>query len=140
GFGRSTRKRPGHVAGVSCAPPSGRRRGAMLRDEILVWRHGRRAAGDDLCDPLEDLLHVSGRHVFGAGIVACGQYALAGQHEKPALLAESFGRIANEAPVAAEELETLLQAVGQLHLAAVAPEFPFAPGLAVVSHEEVADA
>src|SRR6185437_14064805 len=60
--------------------------------------------------------------------------------EKPALLAESFCRIANEAPVAAEELETLLQAVGQRHLAAVAPEFPFAPGLAVVSHEEVADA
>src|SRR5512146_1975961 len=103
-------------------------------------RHGRRAAGDDFRDSLEQPLRVGHRHVCSPRVVACGPGVLAGQNEEPALLAEELGWVADEAAVAAEELETLLQAVGQRHLAAIAPKLPFAPSLFVMSHEEVADA
>jgi hypothetical protein len=39
-----------------------------------------------------------------------------------------------------EELEALLQAVGQLHVAAVPPEFALALGLVVMDYEKIADA
>src|SRR6185312_13948586 len=120
--------------------PLRRRRGAILRNEILVRRHGRRAAGDDFRDLQEEPLRVRRRDIFSPRVVACWPDVLAVQDEEPALLAEELGRVADEAAIAAEELEALLQAVGQCHLAAVAPELPFAPRLTVVRHQEVANA
>src|SRR5262245_33819394 len=67
-------------------------------------------------------------------------YVLTGQKEQPALHREQLVLVVHDTAVSAEQLETLLQAVGQLHIPAVAPELPLALGLVVVDHEEIADA
>src|SRR5262249_19580953 len=62
------------------------------------------------------------------------------QQEQPALNVEQLVLIAHDAAVAAEQIEALLQALGQLHVAAVAPEIAFALRPVVVDDQEVADA
>src|SRR5579872_592496 len=112
----------------------------MLADEFFMRGHGRNASGDDRAGVIEHLLHLRGRQIIGERIVTRGPHVLPGQNVEPALLGEELAAVADDPPIAAKELEALLQAVGKLHLAAVAPEWPFAPGLAVMHHQEVTDA
>src|SRR6516165_5675193 len=87
---------------------------AILRDEILVHRHGGRAPANDVPDVIERLLRFLRRQTVRERVVAGRLHALADQQVQPALHREQLLLVADDATIAAEELEALLEAVRQL--------------------------
>src|SRR5579863_2988578 len=101
-------------------------------------RHGRGTARDHSPDLFERASGLTLAQAVRHGIVTRGADLLARQDRLPALDREQLAVVAQDAAVAAEELEALAQAVGKLHVAALPPELPGALRQAIVRDQEVA--
>src|SRR5689334_7382793 len=95
---------------------------AVLGYEGLVRRHVGSTLGNDRPYVVECALSLFEGQRVGPRVVAVGTHILTDEQEKPALHVEQLVLIAHDAAVAAEQIEALLQAVGQRHVATVAPE------------------